>query len=125
LGNSSSKIYKKLPTGSGRRTFYGSTKKRLICPHSFYKDRPTELLTGEDESAEDLHYDCLDTALEALYEEGITDFLHYCLPYAAELNQVVLSMITTYGASIPVWIEWEYRTKPATRSGVNLPCIPG
>ena len=131
----------------------GFTGRALYLTPQFYKGRPTELLLGEEVRAEDLHDDCLGTALEALYEEGITElfykvashalqsygvehrFVHldsttfslhgayeseegaeeqpevisitkgYSKDNAPELNQVVLSMMTTYGSSIPVWIE--------------------
>ncbi|MCF7928667.1 MAG: IS1634 family transposase [Spirochaetales bacterium] len=131
----------------------GFTGRALYLTPQFYKSRPTELLLGEGIKAEDLHDDSLGTALEALYEEGITElfykvasqalkrygiehrFVHldsttfslhgayeseegtedqphvvditkgYSKDNAPDLNQVVLSMMTTYASSIPVWIE--------------------
>ncbi len=100
-----------------------------------------------------MHDDCLGTALEALYEHGVTElfyqvasqalkrygiehrFVHldsttfslhgayeaeagdeeqpqvisitrgFSKDHAPELNQVVLSMMTAYGSSIPLWLE--------------------
>lgn len=131
----------------------GFTGRALYLTPQFYKGRPTELLLGDEVKAEDLHDDCLGTALEALYENGVTElfykiasqalkrygvehrFVHldsttfslhgayevaeceeegpevvsitkgYSKDHAPELNQVVLSMMTTYGSSIPVWLE--------------------
>ena len=131
----------------------GFTGRALYLTPQFYKGRPTELLLGDEVKAEDLHDDCLGTALEALYEAGVTElfyqvasqalarygiehrFVHldsttfslhgsydaeegeeeqpklisitkgFSKDNAPELNQVVLSMMTTYGSSIPVWLE--------------------
>lgn len=131
----------------------GFTGRALYLTPQFYKGRPTELLLGDEIHAEDLHDDCLGTALESLYEEGVTEvfykvashalqnygiehrFVHldsttfslhgayedkegnddegevisitkgFSKDNAPELNQVVLSMMTTYGSSIPVWLE--------------------
>ena len=131
----------------------GFTGRALYLTPQFYRGRPTELLLGDEVKAEDLHDDCLGTALEALYENGVTElfyqvasqalkrygvehrFVHldsttfslhgayeaeegeeegpevvsitkgFSKDHAPELNQVVLSMMSTYGSSIPVWLE--------------------
>ncbi len=54
----------------------GFTGRALYLTPSFYRHRPVETLIGEGITAEDLHDDCLGTALDALYDEGITELFY-------------------------------------------------
>lgn len=131
----------------------GFTGRALYLTPNFFRGRPVDQLLGKEGLIpEDLHDDCLGTALEALWEAGITEtfykiasealrqfginhrFVHldstsfslhgqydkeesgedrevveitrgFSKDNAPELNQVILSMITSYKSSIPLWIE--------------------
>lgn len=54
----------------------GFTGRALYLTPHFYKNLPLELLLGEGIEASDLHDDCLGTALDALYETGITELFY-------------------------------------------------
>jgi transposase len=51
----------------------GFTGRALYLTPEFYRTRPVDVLLGEGVRAEDLHDDCLGTALDALYEYGVTE----------------------------------------------------
>ena len=122
------------------------------------ESKPVNILIGEGIEAHHLHEDCLGTALDALYEAGVTElffdiashalsqfniehrFFHLdtttfslhgeynskddevdetrvikitkglSKDNALELNQVVVSLMTTYRSSFPIWfeaLEWQ------------------
>lgn len=52
----------------------GFSNRALYLTPQFYKNRPVDVLLGVE--AEDLHDDCLGTALDALYEYGITELFY-------------------------------------------------
>ncbi len=54
----------------------GFSNKALYLTPQFYENRPVELLIAEGVQASDLHDDCLGTALDALYENGITEVFY-------------------------------------------------
>jgi transposase len=55
----------------------GFTGRALYLTPRFFKNRPVETLIGEGITADDLHDDCLGTALDALYEKGITELFYH------------------------------------------------
>ncbi len=65
----------------------GFSGRALYLTPEFFKNRPVDLLIGENVSAEDLHDDCLGTALDAIYDHGITEMFY----------QVASSALKTYG----------------------------
>lgn len=48
----------------------------LYLTPSFFRNRPVNRLIGEGIETEDLHDDCLGTALDALYDHGITELFY-------------------------------------------------
>jgi transposase len=54
----------------------GFSKKALYLTPRFYDSKPVDLLLGEGITATDLHDDCLGTALDALYEYGVTELFY-------------------------------------------------
>lgn len=54
----------------------GFSNKALYLTPNFYKNRPVEYLVGAGINAEDLHDDCLGTALDALYDYGVTELFY-------------------------------------------------
>ena len=54
----------------------GFSKKALYLTPTFYDSKPVDLLLGDGITAEDLHDDCLGTALDALYEAGVTELFY-------------------------------------------------
>lgn len=55
----------------------GFTGRALYLTPEFFRNRPVETLIGEGLTAEDLHDDCMGTALDALYEYGITELFYH------------------------------------------------
>lgn len=55
----------------------GFTGRALYLTPRFFSKRPVEILIGENVTAADLHDDCLGTALDALYEYGITELFYH------------------------------------------------
>lgn len=129
----------------------GFTGRALYLTPRFMESKPVDLLVGSGITAEQLHEDCLGTALDALYEAGVTETFHSVAvsalkqfnidhrfvhldttsmslhgvynseqdadpavvkitkglskDNAPELNQVVVSLMTTYRSSFPIWFE--------------------
>ena len=54
----------------------GFSGRALYLSPQFYRNRPVDVLLGEGIEAEDLHNDCLGTALDALYEYGVTELFY-------------------------------------------------
>ena len=54
----------------------GFSNKTLYLTPNFYENRPVDLLIKEGLKASDLHDDCLGTALDALYDYGITELFY-------------------------------------------------
>lgn len=42
----------------------------------FFRNRPLDLLIGDGNQPDDLHDDCLGTALDALFDHGITELFY-------------------------------------------------
>jgi transposase len=60
----------------------GFTGRALYLTPEFYRTRPVDVLLGEGIRAEDLHDDCLGTALDALYEYGVTEIFYELASHA-------------------------------------------
>lgn len=54
----------------------GFSNRALYLHTDFYLKKPVELLVGEHIRAEDLNDDCLGSALDALYEYGVTELFY-------------------------------------------------
>jgi len=54
----------------------GFSNKTLYLTPNFYENRPVDLLIKEGLEAKDLHDDCLGTALDALYDYGVTELFY-------------------------------------------------
>lgn len=54
----------------------GFSGRALYLTPEFFTNRPLDLLIGEGVVPEDLHDDCLGTALDALYDHGITELFY-------------------------------------------------
>jgi transposase len=54
----------------------GFSNKALYLTPRFYESRPVDHLLGEGIQASDLHDDCLGTALDSLYNYGITELFY-------------------------------------------------
>lgn len=54
----------------------GFTGRALYLTPESYRNRPTEILIGKGITPDDLHDDCLGTALDVLYENGITELFY-------------------------------------------------
>lgn len=54
----------------------GFTGRAMYLTPESYTNRPTELLLGEGITPADLHDDCLGTALDVLYENGVTELFY-------------------------------------------------
>jgi len=67
--------------------FYNRT---LYLTPKFFKDKPVDVLLGPEIAATDLNSHCLGTALDALYEAGISSVFH----------NISLQAISTYGIEI-------------------------
>ncbi len=130
----------------------GFTGRALYLTPKFMKHKPTDVLIGEGVTDLDLNDHCLGTALDSLFEAGLTElfykiaskaltqfgidhrFVHldttsfslhgkynsedpeddtniikitkgHSKDNAPELNQVIVSLMSTYKSSIPLWIE--------------------
>ena len=130
----------------------GFTNRALYLTPHFMASKPVELLIGPGVTADQLHEDCLGTALDALFDSGVTETFHRVASSALkqfnidhrfvhldttsmslhgvynseeedvdpavikitkglskdnapELNQVVVSLMTTYRSSFPLWFE--------------------
>jgi transposase len=64
----------------------GFTGRAMYLTPESYRNRPTETLIGEGITPDDLHDDCLGTALDVLYENGLTE-LFYKISSHALKNQ--------------------------------------
>jgi transposase len=64
----------------------GFTGRAMYLTPEFYKNRPVEILIDPEIKAEDLHDDCLGTALDVLYEYGVTELFY----------QVASTALSTY-----------------------------
>lgn len=71
----------------------GFTGRALYLTPHFYKDRPIELLIGEGIKADDLHDDCLGTALDALYDYGITELFYHVSTHALSICGVEFQFV--------------------------------
>ena len=60
----------------------GFTGRALYLTPEFYRTRPVDVLLAEGIRAEDLHDDCLGTALDALYEYGVTELFYELASHA-------------------------------------------
>jgi transposase len=65
----------------------GFTGRALYLTKRFYTNRPVDVLVGPGISAYELHDSCLGTALDAIYEAGITELFY----------SVAGSILTDYG----------------------------
>ncbi len=63
----------------------GFTGRALYLTPEFYRTRPVDVLLGEGIRAEDLHDDCLGTALDALYEYGVTELFYELASHGLEI----------------------------------------
>jgi transposase len=54
----------------------GFTGRAMYLTPESYRNRPTETLIGEGITPDDLHDDCLGTALDVLYENGLTELFY-------------------------------------------------
>lgn len=54
----------------------GFSGRALYLTPNFFRNRPIDRLIGEGIRADDLHDDCLGTALDALYDHGITELFY-------------------------------------------------
>lgn len=54
----------------------GFSGRALYLHADYYRKRPVELLVGETVTPEDLNDDCLGSALDALYEYGVTELFY-------------------------------------------------
>ena len=67
----------------------GFTGRALYLTPRFYASRPVDVLVGEGLESDDLHDSSLGTALEAIYEHGITELFY----------SVAQNILTRYGIS--------------------------
>ena len=56
----------------------------LYLTPEFYKHRPVDVLLNAEIEAKDLHDDCLGTALDALYDYGVTELFYQVAGLAVE-----------------------------------------
>lgn len=63
----------------------GFTGRALYLTPEFYRTRPVDVLLGEGIRAEDLHDDSLGTALDALYEYGVTELFYELASHGLEV----------------------------------------
>jgi len=63
----------------------GFTGRALYLTPEFYRTRPVDVLLGEGIRAEDLHDDSLGTALDALYEYGVTELFYELASHSLEV----------------------------------------
>lgn len=79
----------------------GFTGRALYLTPEFYRTRPVDVLLGESIKAEDLHDDCLGTALDALYEYGVTELFYELASHGLEVFGVEHRFVhldsTTFG----------------------------
>src|SRR3989304_9365789 len=54
----------------------GFSGRAMYLPPDYYRKRPVELLVGEGIEPEDLNDDCLGSALDALYDYGVTELFY-------------------------------------------------
>jgi transposase len=54
----------------------GFSGRALYLHNRFYKNRPVDILIGEGLSAEDLNDDCLGSALDAIFDYGLTELFY-------------------------------------------------
>ena len=54
----------------------GFSGRAMYLHPEFYRKRPVELLVGENISPEDLNDSCLGSALDALYDHGLTELFY-------------------------------------------------
>ena len=62
----------------------GFSGRALYLTPEFYKHRPVDVLLDSEIEAKDLHDDCLGTALDALYEYGVTELFYQVAGHAVE-----------------------------------------
>ena len=63
----------------------GFSGRALYLTPGFYRTRPVDVLLGEGIRAEDLHDDSLGTALDALYEYGVTELFYKLASHGLEV----------------------------------------
>lgn len=66
----------------------GFSGRALYLTPDFFRNRPLDLLIGENITADDLHDDCLGTALDALYEYGITELFYHLASNALKTYEI-------------------------------------
>ena len=62
----------------------GFTGRAMYLHPEFYRKRPVELLVGENIVPEDLNDSCLGSALDALYDSGLTELFYKTASRALE-----------------------------------------
>jgi transposase len=92
----------------------GFCKSPLYMTETFYLDKPVDLLIGEGLTAAHFNDDALGRTLDALYGQYDTYDLQEDAPkpmyghskdHRPDLKQIVVSLISTGPAGIPVWFE--------------------
>lgn len=66
----------------------GFSNRAMYLHPKFYRNKPVDLLIGENISADDLHDDCLGTALDALYDYGVTELFYHLASYAFTVYKI-------------------------------------
>lgn len=66
----------------------GFSGRALYLTPDFFRNRPVDLLIGKGVEADDLHDDCLGTALDALYNHGITELFYQLASRALKTYQI-------------------------------------
>jgi transposase len=66
----------------------GFTGRALYLTPEFFRTRPVDVLLGPEVRPEDLHDDCLGTALDALYESGVTELFYDLASHALRIFDI-------------------------------------
>ncbi len=85
----------------------GFTGRALYLTPHFYKNLPLELLLGEGIEASDLHDDSLGTALDALYEYGITELFYNTTARALNICGIDYQFVHLDSTSFSLYGEYD------------------
>ncbi len=85
----------------------GFTGRALYLTPHFYKNLPLELLLGEGIEASDLHDDCLGTALDSLYEYGITELFYTTAARALKICGIDYQFVHLDSTSFSLYGEYD------------------